>query len=363
MLVILTSSVIALILTYLEVKQVFSKGMLCAFALMTFLACIHYDVGNDYMSYLHHYEEIVRIPFNLTEILEGNVYHEAGWALLNYLFVPFGGFFTMVAVLNLIQNILVYRFIRRIVDRESWAFSVFLYLFMSNHYLLSLSMMRQELVMVVFLSLWPWIKDRKFIRCALILYVCSYVHTSAFILIPFAFWGFLPFKRGVLMSILYFIIFVLLWFSGSFLNDVMSNLMQFEEVSDYMQTYEDSNKVDSFLGLGFLINLVPFFVFLYYIANRKSSLQCRALVGLACIGTFMTPFAQILSLIGRVGMYFGMYQIAALPIAYNAVQNPLIRIGLKAFLFVSILYGYYLFFTEPPYDKYYATFRTIFEVI
>lgn len=363
MLVIVTSSVIALILTYLEVKRVFSKGMLCGFALMTFLACIHYDVGNDYMSYMYLYDEITNTPFNLSDILDGSVYHEPGWALLNYMFVPIGGFFTMVAVLNLVQNILVYRFIRRVVEKKLWVFSVFVYLFISDYYLLSMSMMRQELVMVVFLSLWPWIRDRKFIRCALVLYVCSFIHTSAFLLIPFAFWGFLPFKRGLLMSIFYVFFFVLLWFSGSFLNDVMSNLMQFEEVSDYMQTYEDSNKVDSFLGLGFLINLVPFFVFLYYIANRKTDFQNRSLVGLACMGTFMTPFAQFLILIGRVSMYFGIYQIAVIPIAYKSIPNIFLRMCLTSLLLVSILWNYYVFFFESIYSNYYKDFSTIIGLI
>ena len=363
MIVVLISSLIALVFTWLEVKKILSWGMLCGFILTTTLVCVHYDYGNDYMGYFNIYRKITQYPFALDAVLAGDVFHEPGWAILNYLFKPLGGFFTLVAVLGIIQNTLIYCFIHNTVDKRWWVFSVFVYLFMSNHYLLSMSMMRQELVMAVFLSLWPWIRDKKFIRCALILYVCSFVHTSAFILIPFAFWGFLPFKRGVLMSIFYVIIFVLLWFSGSFLNDVMSNLMQFEDVSDYMQTYEDSNKVDSFLGLGFIINLVPFFVFLYYIASRKTNIQSRALVGLACIGTFMTPFAQILSLIGRVGMYFGMYQIAALPIAYNAVPNPLVRVGLKALLYVSILYGYYTFFTDPTYVEHYSTFHTIFEVI
>ena len=76
------------------------------FMLVTFIAMIHYNYGNDYESYYSAYNQVVSTPFNISAIMQGEVYREPGWALLCYLFEYLGGFFGMVAILNVIQNII-----------------------------------------------------------------------------------------------------------------------------------------------------------------------------------------------------------------------------------------------------------------
>lgn len=97
------------------------------FILVTVIAMIHYNYGNDYESYHNAYNLIVSTPFDITNIMEGGVYREPGWALLCYLFSQLGGFFVMVAVLNVIQNIIYYKAIKKYVPKNLWFFSVFIY--------------------------------------------------------------------------------------------------------------------------------------------------------------------------------------------------------------------------------------------
>ena len=111
MFVVIICSLIAILFTFLESRGTFPNGMKLGFVLVTILGVIHYDFGNDYMSYYSVYESIKDVPFDFELIMSGDLYREPGWVFLNYLFKPVGGFFMLVAVLSIIQNVIIYNFI------------------------------------------------------------------------------------------------------------------------------------------------------------------------------------------------------------------------------------------------------------
>ena len=88
MLIVTAISVLTLILTYLESRRYLKDGMKLGFILISILGIIHYDYGNDYMSYYDIYKSIVNVPFNLSNLIGGYIYKEPGWALINYAFKP-----------------------------------------------------------------------------------------------------------------------------------------------------------------------------------------------------------------------------------------------------------------------------------
>ena len=143
------------------------------FVLVTFLGCIHYDYGNDYMNYMNDYKMDTKYPFDLIGIVTDEYIKEPGWVLLSYLFKPIGGFFMMVAALNIFQNIIVYKTIKKYVEKNWWLMAVFTYLFSTCLYLLNFSMMRQGLVVCVFLWSWQWIVEKKWIKTIVVLFVCA----------------------------------------------------------------------------------------------------------------------------------------------------------------------------------------------
>lgn len=112
------------------------------------------------MSYYDIYKHVTAYQFDLSGIAAGDYFIEPGWVLLCWLFKHIGGFFKMVAVLNLIQNMLVYRTIKNYVEKKWWPLTVFIYLFSTSFYLLNFSMMRQGFVVCVFLGLWQLIKEK-----------------------------------------------------------------------------------------------------------------------------------------------------------------------------------------------------------
>lgn len=364
MYIVIFCSLIALLLTYLESTNQVKDGMKWGFVIVTILGMIHYDYGNDYMSYYEVYKQVTSYTFDLHGILAGEYYREPGWVLLCWFFKYLGGFFMMVAILNIVQNMLVYRTIKNYVEKKWWSLSVFIYLFSTSFYLLNFSMMRQGFVVCVFLGLWSLIKAKKWYLAAPILWLCSFVHTSALILIPFAFAGFVPIGKGKVWASLYIIVFLALWFSGSVLNDIFMSFMTIEEFQDYADTYSNDNNSMK-IGLGFAMNLIPFILGMMYLRDTESghSFSDKLVVSIGLIGFVITPFSSILPMIGRLGMYFGSYQMIAMPLIYKNLKRKDIQWALL-FLFVFMrAYDYLIFFKSPVWIDKFTTFKTIFHQI
>ena len=359
MIVVAFCSLMALLLTYLESRNRLKNGMKLGFALVTLLGVIHYNYGNDYMAYYDIYKSIVNVPFNFSNVIGGYVYKEPGWALINYAFKPIGGFFMMVAVLNIIQNVIYYRFIKNNVARSWWPVAIFIYLFSSNFYLLNFSMMRQGLVIAVFLAMWKYIKAKKWHIALVGLILAASVHSSALILLPFSFWGFLKMKNGKVWAIIYLVLFFFLWSADDFLNGVFEALIIFEEFQEYSYYLNDAESVE--FGVGFLINMLPFVVSIYYLMiDKEQTEQNHQLVALATIGFMILPFGQIIPLISRVGMYFGAFSICAFTDSYSIIRNRYMRWIMIGIYVAITLYDYWNFFNNSVYADSYYHFKTIF---
>lgn len=362
MFVVVSISLLALILTLLESRKMLKKGMTIGFILVTVLGCIHYDYGNDYMAYYDMYKTIVSIKFNLIDVISGEVHKEPLWALLCYLSKPFGGFFMMVAVLNIIQNVLVYKIIKYNVELKWWPLAVLIYLFSASYYVLNFSMMRQGLVICIFLGVWPWIRDRKWLRTVLILLLCSAIHMSALILLPFAFWGFVPIKKGWVAVLVYVGFYCLIWTSGEFMNNTLSLFLSFDGFEEYLISY-GKDKANNTYGMGFVMNMIPFILSLAYIVAERPSKSDKLVVALSIISFMIAPFSEIIPLVGRVGMYFGVYQIVAVPKIYSSVRNKYVALVLLCIFILMTMYGYFGFFSSNIFRESYATFHTIFSVM
>ena len=360
MFVVVFCSLIALLLTVLESKGGLKHGMLTGFILVTILGAIHYDYGNDYMSYKDIFKQVTSYSFNMKAILAKEYYHDPGWVVLCYLFKPCGGFFTMVAVLNIIQNTIVYNFIKTNLNKRLWPFAVFVYLFVTSFYLMSFSMMRQMFVMVVFLGTWKFIIKREWWIPLIVIYLCSFVHGSALILIPFAFWGFIPLNNAKYLGVVYVILLAVFWLFGNTLNNLFQFAMTMDDVfSGYVDTYENNDSVLK-LGFGFIINMIPFVLSIIFLFSKGNTDQEKSLVALAAISFLITPFSQIIQLVGRLGSYFGIFSIVSIPLIYNNIKKKRIRnVLILLYLFIS-LYDYYLFFTDSVFEKKYSIFHTIF---
>ena len=364
MFVVITISLIALLFTYLESIGKFRDGMKWGFVLVTILGAIHYQYGSDYMAYYRLYQMIEDYPFNLKTIMEGDVFRDPGWVILCYLFKYLGGFFMMVAILNIVQNIIVYKFIKREVNIAWRPLAIFIYLFHTGFYLMSFTMMRQEFVIIIFLGIWPWIKEKKWAKCIIILYLCSFIHKTAFVLLPFSFWGYFPIKNK---NIIYFYILSLLtlYISSDILSNMFNIFTDFEDFGRYVDTYGKDNKRTFNIGVGFVLYLLPVIASISYLINNRGKKETDKLrlVLLALIGNLIIPFSFISPIISRIGLYFAIYQTSSLPVAFNYIRNKTLRqMVLFSYSFI-ILYDYLFFFNSPLWSKSFSNFKTIFPVL
>ncbi len=366
MYVVTICSLIALLLTYLESNGQLKNGMKLGFILVTFLGCVHYDFGNDYMSYYGVYQNAISYTFDYNYIMLGEVFRDPGWILLCWAFKPIGGFFMMVAVLNILQNWLIYRFIKREVNVVNHPFAVFIYLFSTSLYLMSFSMMRQMLVAVIFLGLWHYISNRKWWMPLFVLYLCSFIHSSAIVLLPFAFWGFVPIKNGKFLGLIYILILSVLWFSPNLLNQLfLSAVESRDEFGNYLSVYGNGKSQGLSLGLGFAIQLIPVVLSILYLLNseKKSYLDKKKLVALAMISALITPFGAIIPIVTRISTYFNIYTIASYPLVYTALSNRPIRMLCLSLCVLIILYNYFIFFNNEVWSEKFSEFHTIFSVL
>lgn len=361
--VIIISSLVALLFTFLESKAKLKGGMAFGFLIVTVIAAIHYNYGNDYFVYYSLYEDIVSTPFNYKSIISGEIFKESGWVMLNYLFAFQGGFFILVAVLNIMQNIIVYRFVHRTVERKWWPFSVFIYLFTTCLYLYDFSMMRQGLTVCIFLGLWPFIRDKKWVVSVVALLLCSLIHSSALMLLPLSFLGFLPTNRPRVLGIIYISLFFVLWLSVTFLNGILETFLILDNIQKYYDYYSYTGTYKS-LGIGYYLNILPLAVYLYlFFRGGKLSGNQYKLLFIGSLVYFVTPFTQIIPMISRFSVYFIIYEIGALPTAYKNVSKVFVRTGLLIVYITMTLYDYCRFFVDPIWSSAYGTFHTIFEVI
>lgn len=365
MYILIFTSLLAILFTYSESIGKMKNGMAWGFGLLTLLAALHYDFGNDYMPYLRSYDEITSYGFDWEAIINKDVWKEPGWALLCFAFYPIGGFFSLVIFLSILQNVVFYKFIRRYVDSKWWVLAVFIYLFSTSYYVLNMSMFRQGLAISLFAWAFTYIKDKKLLPAAALILCAASIHNSAKILIPFLFWGFIPMneKFSKIISVLSAVLFFALFFNAETVNTIFMGFSDFEDIQRYIDTYENGVVTAKF-GLGFICNTLPFVMFLYFLLNNKEAeVWQRQLVSLACIGTFVIPFGQIIPMIGRIGMYFGVFTICSIPIVYKWIPNYHIKRAVLSIFIMMTLYDYYLFFTDSAFAKYYSTYHTIFSAM
>ena len=92
MYILIFTSLLAILFTYRESIGEMKHGMAWGFGLLTLLAALHYDFGNDYIPYLKTYDEITGYGFNWEAIINGDTWKEPGWALLCFVFYACSSF-------------------------------------------------------------------------------------------------------------------------------------------------------------------------------------------------------------------------------------------------------------------------------
>lgn len=358
--VIVVVSIIAFILTLLESKMRLRGGMAIGFILITFVSAIRYNYGNDYMGYFETFEQYN--IFDISDLLKfGDTGIDVGWLILCKIFEPLG-FFVLVAFLSILMNGIYYRFIRENLQREDYWLAMFVYLFTFDFYVLQLSMLRQGLVIALFILSYSYLKKGKLLIPILLTLLSISFHKTAIIILPFILLSKLNFvKSGRIIGLTMLVCFIVFFFSSSIVKNLFGNLLALNIFAIYDNKYamEEGTK----LGIRALLEFIPFILAVFYLCSAKTAKGPRYMVFLSSVSAIIYPFTIIISLVGRLSLYFSIFTIATVPVTYKLISNKIIRYILLLLFIAITIYVYFDRFTNSVYTDSFREFKTIFSVL
>lgn len=354
----LSTSLVALLLTFLDSKKKLPNGMLWGFVLITFVQAIRYGCGNDYMNYYRDFELFTHESLDIIPKAKDYYHIEPGWALINFLFQPLGGFFSLIAAISIIENCIYFHVIKKYVIRPYWSLAFILYAFYTTiGYLINMTMIRQGLVISLFLLAYPIYKNGRIILSILITLLLFTIHQSALVLLPICFLKYLP-KNQKLMSLLFLFTFLVFLVSGILLKEILTQMFALQAFTRF-ESYDETGEAGH-LGLGLLLKNTPIIIALYYLfKNNRFDNDERILVVTSSIYALILPFSAYIDLAARAGYYFLGLNVMFYPLIL--VKTPRFLRSLIVLVLLSlIVFDYLNFFGKDSiYAPYYNNYTTI----
>lgn len=330
-----------------------------AFILFTFFFAIRYDFGADYDPYLTHFG-IANDAFDFEDALNTTSF-EPGWVFLYRLFKPIG-FFGMVIVLTILENLVLYKMIKKYVPVQWQWLAVFSYIMTSSLCLTGLSMMRQFLAMCLcMLAIDLALKKKKnFIWALLLVLLSTQFHTSATICYPFCFIGFI--KDIKLHRVVAFSLGILLIVGGFLLADFLGEYLQLFIKTSAFEKYESNfgEQYTTRFGLSTVVSYIIVFVIL--LMQQKQNRELRILYCFFVLYLIIDAFTPVAPLLGRMGLYFFIWLPICWPTAIDSLnksQKEIVVLFLLIFI-VFRIYGIVSFVTSPGWGNYFLEYHTIF---
>lgn len=347
-------SLIAVLFAFLARYKRFSYGLEVAFLILTVFVAIRYNWGNDYAGYLESFKYVGRFSRFDPEILGT----EVGWNFLYYIFQPIG-FFGFTIVLTVFEYYVLYRLVKRYVPRDWYWLSIFIFTFNTALLLVTSSMMRQFLaIMIVILAL-DYIIKKKWYIALILIYLASLFHTSALVLLPFSFVGFLNFKISNKNAIIIFGVYLVLYYTAAVLfKDYFNVLLALEQFEKY-EIYLDDKQGTGGTGLGVIFNMLLLFLLLLY--HKFQHPKVRILFLLFFVSNFFYLFGSIAPLTGRLGYYFSILMIVVYPRLFKTMKNDIWFYPILLGYFLFSIYGFFRFFDPSGiWYKAFYNYQTIF---
>lgn len=331
-------SVIAVFLAYLARFKQIKWGLEVAFILLTIFISLRYDWGNDYSGYLQKFQLTTSYSSFDSEIF--NI--EPGWIFLNYISKPIG-FFGFTILLTIFEYYVLYRLIKKYVPKNWYWLAVFIFTFNCSLMVVTSSMMRQFLAMSIFIITIEYIISKRWLISILLILLASLFHSSALILLPFSFFGYLNISLTKLKPYIWFCVYLFLYFFAvDLFGKYFNMLIELEQFKDY-EVYVGEKNVALSTGAGVIINMILYFAMLthqQYQVNRV-----KVLFILFAFSVFFNLFADIAPLTGRLGFYFSILSIVCYPLMFKEIKNIILRNAVLGIYILLLLKTFFDFFS------------------
>lgn len=268
-----------------------------------------------------------------------------GWEALQILFktffsTDFHWWLATIAVFSGIPIMLTLR--KKSVD---YLFSIFLFI-ASTTFSWMLNGIRQFLVVAILFGFYFLLIERKRLLYICIVLLCSLIHSTAIIMLPAVFLiDFKPF--GKMMIIFIICILTSAFFVGALL-DSMDSLLQNTTYHGNLDQFEYD---DGAHPLRVLFESVP--MILAFVKRKKIAALNNDFINI-CInmstvsaGLFFIAMLTSGIMIGRLPIYFGMYNLILIPFLINFVYSSMRRLFYIGYYIIYIIF--YIIFTFQSY--------------
>ena len=362
--VVIIVGLLAMLCAYLESIGKLKYGLKIAFGIITVFAAIRYDFGNDYMGYLdgfNRYKNYHGSLFDIEALIEMQGHGDYGWVFLNLIASPIG-FFNFVILLSILENWIIYDFVKTYVPKKWYAMAIFIFVFNPNLMVLGCSMMRQWLAICIFVFSFRFIRDRKPILYFIFIFIAISIHGSARILLPFYFITYLKGNSFSLKRLFWFVPLLVGWFviAPHLLVDNLEWLFSLSDVEAFSIYDEGSTEQYGILGI------VAYFLFPIVCLSqiRRFDPDSRLLILLSFITIILWPFGLIISMILRLSFYFMIFSVVVYPMVMEKLQkiNTALVFVFLPIVIIPAVRDFFTFFQSPVWIEYFSQYHTIFSV-
>lgn len=360
MFVVVLTSILAELLSVLDSKKILKNGLLYGFILVTIIAAIRYDYGNDYRNYMRIFATANKYPIDQLEQLD-STFKDVGAVVIYRIFYPLG-FFSFVGFASGFNGWVFYKFITQNLRRNEYWLGFFIYLFQFDIYCLPMSMIRQGIAIALCVLAFQFLVKKQNWKSILILLIAISIHKSSVIFAPVLLLKMIPVKSGKTIVLLLLLMCVLCFSSSFIIAYLFENVLNIPALQFYFGQYGNAVATE----LRFIRKFVIFFPFIFaliYLWHSEFKSKSALLVVVSTIGVLTLPFSEIIPLMSRLAYYFNVFVICGFPISLRIIRNKIIKYGVISIFLVFLSSLYYSVFTESVYTVAFENYNTIFSLL
>lgn len=356
-------SLAAVILALLSSKKNNSHGLEMAFVLLTIFLALRYGYGNDYFNYLELYDNYTNSSVGLFDFTNYGIMKskEWGWIFLNKLFKPFG-FFSFIIFITIVENVIIYRFVKKNVSSKYYWLAVFVYAFNPYLMVIGASMMRQWLAICIYLLAFDYICKRKPILYFLLVTLAMQFHASAFIMYPLYFLTYYDRIKMTGSKMFLIVLCLAVWYllSSLLLNYMAPLLLSVDEWTSYENMFQDAEGAS--FGFGVLGSMILTIVSLSQI-NKMNKNGVVATLDYSVV-MLLAPMVMIIPMISRLNSYFLILSMTVFPMVTDILykKNRSFAYLFLGMIVIYLLRMWYGVFNSGIWSWSLQEYHTIFEV-
>lgn len=287
---------------------------------------LRYGVGIDYFSY----ENSFQIHYNTFT-------YEPLYSMLMYIIkVYFDKFHYLTFIMLLLTNIFVYLGLKK-RKIEGIYLLLALFIYFSNTAMVFMNLMRQGLAVAIFFYASTYISEKKFKIYLLYILLGAGFHSSILLLLPLYFFKLNFNKKRYLLSVIICYILVYTNFALILINYVALRIPKY---SHYYNSSLLMNDEVNILSFGVLLNIIVISTLLF--TNKISIVKYDNDINYYLIGTLFNVMALSTFMFDRLGIYFFVFGISAIPKILRNIEQRKMR----TFLFVFVFFATAIYFSK-----------------